>query len=104
MAKKQLRHELSASFPLESISSLPVFGVGTLYVLALFQMCLQVHFQQRWAAGVIGAANRPVITAAFMISAHGERQKEGKISDKQKLMETTEIIRKGANQPCEAVR
>lgn len=104
VAKKQLRHELSASFPLESISSLPVFGVGTLYVLALFQMCLQVHFQQRWAAGVIGAANRPVITAAFMISAHGERQKEGKISDKQKLMETTEIIRKGANQPCEAVR
>lgn len=74
----QLRNELSASFPLKSTSSLPVFGVGTFYVLALFQMCLQVHFQERWAAGIIGAANRPVITAAFMISAHGEKQKDRK--------------------------
>lgn len=85
IAKKQLGNELSASLPLKSTSSLPILGMGTLDVFALFQMCLQVHFQERWAAGVIGATNWPVITAAFMISAHGEKQKEGKISDKQKI-------------------
>lgn len=70
--------------PTESTSSLPVLGVGTLYVLALFQMCLQVHFQERRAAGVVGAANGPVITAAFMVSAQGEKQKEGKSATSEK--------------------
>lgn len=53
-------------------------------MLALFQMCLQVHFQERRAAGVVGAANGPVITAAFMVSAQGEKQKEGKSATSEK--------------------
>lgn len=77
VAKKLLRNELGEFLPLKSISSLPILGVGTLDVLTLFQMCLQVHFEERGAAGVIGAANGPVVTAAFMISAHGEKPKEG---------------------------
>ena len=85
VAKKQLRNELSASLPLKSTSFLPILGVGTLDVFALFQMCLQVHFQERWAAWVIGATNWPVITAAFMISAHGQKQKEGKSVTSKKI-------------------
>jgi len=38
-------------------------------VFTLFQMGLQVHGEQWRAVGVVGTANRPVVTAYFMISA-----------------------------------
>lgn len=65
--------------------------MGTLDVLTLLQVSLQVHFEEGRAAGVVGAAHGPVITAALMIPVHGEKQKkQGKISNKQKLMGTTD--------------
>lgn len=47
----------------------PILAVGTLDVLALLQVGLQVHLEQWWAAGVVGATHRPVVTAALMVPA-----------------------------------
>lgn len=45
----------------------PVLGVGTLDVLALPEVGLQVHLEEGGAAGVVGAAHRPVVTAALVV-------------------------------------
>ena len=45
----------------------PVLGVGTLDVLALLEVSLQVHLEERRTAGVVGAAHRPVVTAALVV-------------------------------------
>lgn len=42
-------------------------------VFTLFQMGLQVHGEQRRAVGVVGTANRSVVTAHFMFSATQNR-------------------------------
>lgn len=45
----------------------PIFGVRTLDVLTLLQVRLQVHLEEWWAAGVVGATHRPVVAAALMV-------------------------------------
>ena len=45
----------------------PVLGVGTLDVLALLEVGLQVHLEEGRAAGVVGAAHGPVVTAALVV-------------------------------------
>lgn len=47
----------------------PIFGVWTLDVLALFEVSLQVHGEQRGAGRVVGAADRPVVTTGLVFSA-----------------------------------
>lgn len=47
----------------------PVFGVWTLDVLAFFEVRLQVHGEQRWAGGVVGAADWPVVATGLVFSA-----------------------------------
>lgn len=47
----------------------PVLGVGTLDVLTLLQVGLQVHLEEGWAAGVVGASHRPVVAAALVVPA-----------------------------------
>lgn len=49
----------------------PVLGVGTLDVLALLEVGLQVHFEEGRAAGVVGAPHRPVVTAALVVPGGG---------------------------------
>lgn len=49
----------------------PVLGVGTLDVLALLEVGFQVHLEEGWAAGVVGAPHRPVVTAALMLPVGG---------------------------------
>lgn len=51
---------------------LPILGVWTLDVLALFEVSLQVHGEQRGAGGVVGAADRPVVTAGLVLPAETE--------------------------------
>lgn len=38
-------------------------------MLTFFEVSLQVHGKQRWAGGVVGAADWPVVTTSFMFSA-----------------------------------
>lgn len=49
----------------------PVLGVGTLDVLTLLQVGLQVHLEEGRAAGVVGASHRPVVAAALMVPGGG---------------------------------
>ena len=49
----------------------PVLGVGTLDVLALLEVCLQVHLEKGRAGGVVGAPHRPVVTAALVVPGGG---------------------------------
>lgn len=49
----------------------PVLGVGTLDVLALLQVGLQVHLEEGWAAGVVRTPHRPVVTAALVVPVGG---------------------------------
>lgn len=48
----------------------PVLRVGTLDVLAFFQVGLEIHLEKGWAAGVVRAAHRPVVTAALVVPVH----------------------------------
>lgn len=52
----------------------PVLGVGTLDVLALLEVGLQVHLEEGRAARVIGTPNRPIVTAALVVPMGGEIQ------------------------------
>lgn len=45
----------------------PVLGVGTLDVLALLEVGLQVHLQEGWAVRVVGAPHGPVVAAALVV-------------------------------------
>lgn len=47
----------------------PIFGVWTLNVLTFFEVSLQVHGEQWWAGGVVGAADWPIVTTDLMFSA-----------------------------------
>lgn len=47
----------------------PIFRVWTFDVLTFFEVSLQVHGEQWGAGGVVGAADRPVITAGLVFSA-----------------------------------
>lgn len=47
----------------------PIFGVRTFDVLALLEVGLQVHGEQRRTGRVVGAPHRPVVTVGFMFSA-----------------------------------
>lgn len=49
----------------------PVLGVGTLDVLALLEVGLQVHLEEGRAAGVVGAPHGPVVTAALVVPVKG---------------------------------
>lgn len=49
----------------------PVLGVGTLDVLALLQVGLQVHLEEGWAAGVVRTSYRPVVTAVLVVPGGG---------------------------------
>lgn len=48
----------------------PVLRVGTLDVLAFFQVGLEIHLEKGWAAGVVGAAHRPVVTTTLVVPVH----------------------------------
>lgn len=41
----------------------------TLNVLTFFEVSLQVHGEQWWAGGVVGAADWPIVTTDLMFSA-----------------------------------
>lgn len=36
-------------------------------MLAFFQVGLEVHLEKGWAAGVVGAAHRPVVTTTLVV-------------------------------------
>lgn len=54
-----------------------VLGVRTLDVLAFLEVGLQVHGQERGAAGVVGAPHGPVVAAALVLLAGAELDGEG---------------------------
>lgn len=54
------------------VAHLPIFGVGALDVLAFLQVCLQVHGEQRWAAWVVRATHRTIVTADLMFSTESQ--------------------------------
>lgn len=39
-------------------------------MLAFFQVGLEVHLEKGWAAGVVGAAHRPVVTTTLVVPVH----------------------------------
>lgn len=49
----------------------PVLGVGTLDVLTLLEVRLQVHLEEGRAAGVVWTPHRPVLTAALVVPGGG---------------------------------
>lgn len=67
-------HPGTAPHPAPTPAHSPVLGVGTLDVLALLEVGLQVHLEEGRAAGIIGAPNRPVVTAALVVPMRGETE------------------------------
>lgn len=69
-SQKPSAAELKPTSPHPAPAHSPVLGVGTLDVLAFFQVGLQVHLEKGRAAGVVGAAHRPVVTATLVVPVH----------------------------------
>lgn len=44
--------------------------MGTFDVLAFFQVGLEIHLEKGRAAGVVGAAHRPVVTTTLVVPVH----------------------------------